>query len=323
MDKLNELLKSKDVPRNTKEMVLSMNTDGLQLLNDCYDVNSKFYRSVQPEIIARQFYADPKVVKNLYHYTNVEAFEKIIASKQFLIGSIHYMNDTKEVKYVYELMESELKNLNAPEDVVSMIKRLNIELPYDTYVWSFSENNYSQALSKYGDLALGFENSEIMRNLGEYYSRGRSTLDEYKIGNAYVFPLKVEYNLQIQLDYIKELARAWIVAHENIKYDSPDMSEVILGIVQALYFFSLFFKNPYLRQEEEIRYIIQNINSDSSLNPEIQMNDKPFAVCKMTSEMLKEVIINRDNADKKTKIESLLKNHSFEGTKVSITKLPY
>ncbi|QYA46023.1 hypothetical protein KYI13_00285 [Macrococcoides bohemicum] len=80
---------------------------------------------------------------------------------------------------------------------------------------------------------------------------------------------------------------------------------------------------PNLRQEEEIRYIIQNINSDSSLNPETQMNDKPFAVCKMTSEMLKEVIINRDNADKKTKIESLLKNHSFEGTKVSITKLPY
>lgn len=308
MDKLNELLKSKDVPRNTKEMVLSMNKDGLQLLNDCYDVNSKFYRSVQPEIIARQFYADPKVVKNLYHYTNVEAFEKIIVSKQFLIGSIHYMNDTNEVKYVYGLMESELKNLNAPEDVVSIIKRLNTELPYDTYVWSFSENNYSQALSNYGELALGFENSEIMRNLGEYYSRGRSTLDEYTIGNAYVFPLKVEYNLQIQLDYIKELARAWIVAHDNIKYDSPDMSEVILGIVQALYFFSLFFKNPYLRQEEEIRYIIQNINSDSSLNPETQMNDKPFAVCKMTSEMLKEVIINRDNADKKLKLKPIEKS---------------
>lgn len=73
---------------------------------------------------------------------------------------------------------------------------------------------------------------------------------------------------------------------------------------------------PNLRQEEEIRYIIQKINSDSSLNPETQMNDKPFAVCKMKSEMLKEVIINRDNTDKKTKIESLLKNHSFEGTKV-------
>lgn len=44
---------------------------------------------------------------------------------------------------------------------------------------------------------------------------------------------------------------------------------------------------PNLRQEEEIRYIIQKINSDSSLNPETQMNDTPFAVCKMTSEMLK------------------------------------
>lgn len=53
------------------------------------------------------------------------------------------------------------------------------------------------------------------------------------------------------------------------------------------------------------------------------MNNKPFAVCKMLSEMLKEVIINRDSANNKTQIKSLLKIHTFEGTKVSIIKLPY
>lgn len=47
----------------------------------------------------------PSKIKNLYHYTTYEAFEKILSSTTFLIGSIHYMNDDKEIKYVYELMK--------------------------------------------------------------------------------------------------------------------------------------------------------------------------------------------------------------------------
>ena len=53
-----------------------MNKDGMQLLNDYYDENSNFYQRAQPELIANKFYADPSKIKNLYHYTTYEAFEK-------------------------------------------------------------------------------------------------------------------------------------------------------------------------------------------------------------------------------------------------------
>ena len=38
------------------------------------------------------------------------------------------------------------------------------------------------------------------------------TLDEYTVGNAYVFPVKVEYDYEVQSKYIKALAHAWLVA---------------------------------------------------------------------------------------------------------------
>ena len=51
----------------------------------------------------------------------------------------------------------------------------------------------------------------------------------------------MEYDYEVQSKYIKALAHAWLVAHDNFKYDPDDM-EVIGSIVQALHFFSLVFK---------------------------------------------------------------------------------
>ncbi|RNM43584.1 hypothetical protein EF901_17215, partial [Staphylococcus aureus] len=64
--------------RRVKRTVQSMNKDGMQLLNDYYDENSNFYQRAQPELIANKFYADPSKIKNLYHYTTYEAFEKYL-----------------------------------------------------------------------------------------------------------------------------------------------------------------------------------------------------------------------------------------------------
>lgn len=300
-----------------------MNKDGIQLLNDYYDENSNFYQRAQPELIANEFYADPNIIKNLYHYTTYEAFEKILSSSTFLIGSIHYMNDNKEIRYVYEMMKSELGSLGAFLDIINKIEELSSILPVDVYVWSFSENDYSQALSNYGDIALGFDSQEVMEHLASYYSKGKKTLDEYTVGNAYVFPLKVEYNHEVQSKYIRTLAHAWLVSHDNLKNDPDDMEVIIESIVQALHFFSLFFKNPYLRQEEEIRYIIFNINEDNLLNPELYMNNKPFTSCKITNEILKEVIINPNSEKNLEEVENSLNKQGFTNALVNLSKLPY
>lgn len=323
MKELEKILEDPKVSEDVKRIVQSMNKDGLQLLNDYYDEKSNFYQRAKPELIANEFYADPNKLKKIYHYTTYEAFEKILSSSTFLIGSIHYMNDNKEIKYVYELMKKELKSLGAPNDIIHKLEELNTILPDDVYVWSFSENDYSQALSNYGDIALGFDSQEVMEHLASYYSKGKKTLDEYTVGNAYVFPLKVEYNYGVQSKYITTLAHAWLVAHDNLKNDPDDMEVIIGSIVQALHFFSLLFKNPYLRQEEEIRYIIFNINEDNLLNPELYMNNKPFTSCKITNEILKEVIINPNSEKNLEEVENSLNKQGFTNALVNLSKLPY
>lgn len=323
MKELAKMLKDSNVPESVKRTVQSMSKEGRQLLNDYYDLNSNFYQRVQPELIANEFYANPKKIKNLYHYTTYEAFEKILSSSTFLIGSIHYMNDDKEIKYVYELMKKELKLLGAPDYIILKLEELNTILSYDVYVWSFSENDYSQALSNYGDVALGFDSQEIMEHLASYYSKGKKTFDEYTIGNAYVFPLKVEYDYEVQSKYIKTLAHAWVVAHDNLKYDPDDMKEIMVSVALALDFFSLFFKRKYLRQEEEIRYIIFKINEDNILNPEMYINNKPFTSCKITNEMLKEVVINPKSGKKVDEVTDILGKNDFSNTLVNLSKLPY
>ena len=54
-----------------------------------------------------------------------------------------------------------------------------------------------------------------MEHLASYYSKGK-TLDEYTVGNAYVFPC-VEYDYEVQSKYITTLAHAWYVAHDTLK----------------------------------------------------------------------------------------------------------
>ena len=76
-------------------------------------------------------------------------------------------------------------------------------MPDDVYVWSFSENDYSQALSNYGDIALGFDSQGIMEQLTSYYSKGKKTLDEYTVGNAYVSCKKWNMIMKYSLNILK------------------------------------------------------------------------------------------------------------------------
>ncbi|MDK9855982.1 MULTISPECIES: hypothetical protein [Staphylococcus] len=133
----------------------------------------------------------------------------------------------------------------------------------------------------------------------------------------------MEYDYEVQSKYITTLAHAWYVVHDNFEKDPYDMDEIIKSIVQALHFFSLFFKNLHLRQEEEIRYIIFNINEDNLLKPKLYMNSKPFTTCKFTYEILKEIIIN-PNSDKNIKeVKSMLIRKGFTKTSVNMSKSPY
>lgn len=323
MTVLDEILKSSNIPIGTKQMIESLDKMGRDSLNAYYDENSDFYQHAQPEALIKKFYANPEKMNYLYHYTSYEALKKIVSSQKFFLGSIHHMNDTQEMTYSLQFLEKEFIQLDAPQTLLNELKTMKNRLPWDVYIWCFSENDHSQSLSNYGEIALGFKNQSVMNTLATRFSKGAKTLDDFKPGNAYVFPLKVEYNLKTQTEYIKPIAKVWVSAYKNLHKDPEDMEELILSCVQAIYLCSLCFKSCYLRQEEEIRYLVIKINENHNLNPEFYLNHKPFVSCGLKPDTLEKIILSKKMITKMDEIRDLLHENNFSSTKVESTKLPY
>ena len=107
----------------------------MQLLNDYYDENSNFYQRAQPESLLQiNSMRDPSKIKIII-ILPMKHLKKFYLHL-LLIGSIHYMNDDKEIKYVYELMKKELKLLEAPNDIILKLEE-QILFCQMIYVWSF------------------------------------------------------------------------------------------------------------------------------------------------------------------------------------------
>lgn len=323
MTKIDEILQSPDVPNEVKETVNSLDNMGREVLNAYCDESSDFWQNAQPEVIATKFYANPEKNINLYHYTNYDALKKIVSGQQFFLGSIHFMNDTQEMSYAFKLLRDELNKLNAPQAIFEELKTIKHIMPFDVYIWCFSENDHSQSLQNYGDIAFGFKSQTVMEKLADYYSEGAQTLDDYVPGNGFVFPLKVEYDLQRQIEHISPVARAWVSAHNNYNKEPEVMGEIISTCKRAVYFFSLCFKNPYLRQEEEIRYLVLKIKDGPGFTPEFYIGDKPFVSCELTPDMLEKVILSKKLSSKIEDTKLFLEDKGFTITNVESTKLPY
>lgn len=323
MTVLDEILKSPKLPFETKQMIGSLDKLGKEALNAYCDENSDFNQHAQPEALIKSFYANPEEIIYLYHYTSYQSVKKIVSGQEFFLGSIHHMNDIQEMTYTLQLLEKEFVQLDAPQALLNELRTMKNKLPWDVYIWCFSENDHSQSLSNYGEIALGFKNQNVMNTLATRFSKGAKTLDDFKPGNAYVFPLKVEYNLKTQSEYIKPIAKVWVSAYKNLRKDPEDMDELILSCVQAIYLCSLCFKSCYLRQEEEIRYLVIKINENHDLNPDFYLNHKPFVSCELKPVTLEKVILSKKMTAKMDEIKNLLHDNNFNSTKVESTKLPY
>ena len=104
MKELEKILEDPKVSEDVKRTVQSMNKDGMQLLNDYYDENLIFINELNLSLLQ---------INSMQIQVKLKIYIIILPMKHlknsifiyFLIGSIHYMNDDKEIKYVYELMK--------------------------------------------------------------------------------------------------------------------------------------------------------------------------------------------------------------------------
>ena len=276
--KLSDLIDFSKLPKEIKEMLESLPEEGQQALVAMYDENSDLKKYGSPDNIAKDFLVDDAAV--LCHYTEFGNLSSILENKKFWIKSKSYMNDPKEFLYTYELGEKLLRNLGATEDEICEFSKVTKQVNFDVYIWSFSENVNSQALwGNYGNkkgIAIKMNQKNIMRNLASHFAKGKSSLRKYKEGNGYVFPVKVLYNIAEQKERLSAILLQYLNAVRSFKFDPVDMNQIILECLSVLTLYALILKNPLLYQEEEVRFIINNINNGTGLVIKQQISGNDF-----------------------------------------------
>ena len=321
--KLFQVVKDDNIPPKIMEMLERLDIDAQRLLADHYDENSSYYRRVQPENIAHTFGVDPVKYPLLYHYTDLNALKAIVQSRSFLIGRYTNMNDKNEKKYAYNLFKNVLHESGATSDELNVFNN-DIDTPtFDYYIMSLTHNKNSQALSKYGDIAIQFKTQDIQDHLAakitpSYFYK------KLNPGDGLVYPLRVLYNHKEQLNYINTIMHAWLIAFRNRERDLPDMLQIRSEVLKALALYSQCFKNPILYQEEEIRFVVVKvITQDNTVMPDLYFHGKPKIVLPIEPNMIDTIIVSHNLEDQINDISQMLRSFGFNNTQVKLTDLPY
>lgn len=82
------------------------------------------------------------------------------------------------------------------------------------------------------------------------------------------------------------------------------------------------FKNPLLRQEEEIRFVLLRKSNDNDLHPDTYIKDRPVLLFKFNASLIKSVIYSKQVKDI-DKIKKFLVDKGFKNVPFIPTKLPY
>lgn len=233
------------------------------------------------------------------------------------------MNDSLEGEYSWKLASNLLKDKDSSQQVQDAFKLVKEKHPYDSYIWSFTLDENNMALQNYGDIAVVMNPQKTYESLADKY-----TNPEFKNmheGNAYILPLQVIYDSDIQVDYLSHTLDIWLKFlkdrnQKGIRY--PEM---------AMYLYSLIFKHPKYHQEEEIRYIINKIPDKNGNGFDVKVGGKRKLKAPFLPSCCDQIIVNHraDNIPNESidtiqsKIKKLLPIYEFGNTVVKQTDLEY
>lgn len=207
----------------------------------------------------------------LYHYTKPEKLLSILESGTMRFSNALYLNDKEEVTYSYKLiigliddMPGVNKNLFSKIKEYFYSKYTNIingtddfDNKFEYYTISFSTdsdnltlwNNYSKG-QNYTGYNIGFCKQDLIA-------------DMMKIGFNSVYG-NIIYDKNKQVTVLKLIFDKWNKQYEKLvkskgkKNVSDKLADTYIELINILSIISLFFKNPYFKDEKEYRIIFIN-----------------------------------------------------------------
>ncbi len=289
--------------------------------------------------------------EQLYHYTRMESFFEILRNKKLWISQADFLNDSSEIEYIKNVMlmvADELKNSNEiyrneiDNQGIALemfIKGLTITskaiaekkgiTDMEIFILSLTENKDSLNLftnySNSDGIAIGFEN-----NLREIFDK--NFLDKNKI---MLFHGKVVYDIEKQKDILKQhildiyneliknLDKINVrVVDEKMQLEILSEIRVILGLYLVNY--SIFFKSPYFKAEEEYRVACGLDRYRHSKMIKFRMRQGlivPYIELKYNEKFIKSLIIGPTNkSDLTEKGLNLYYENQCNGRQIKIEK---
>lgn len=321
-----------DNPRKSEKIRKQVKTPsdpGKVAIDNYLNTESEFYLHSNSNILAHKLSFDTSNDISLYHYTTINSLKLILESRTWLIKQKDYMNDSKEFKYTVKLAETILKSFEATTNEISIFNKIIQSNPFgDAYIWSFTTNRASQTLfgnysGKKDGVALRFNISDVHKALATYFSHGKSNPSDFTNGDAFVLPLQVIYDKEVQLSYLEPVLAEWLLAYRYLGTNYAALKEITVACFSAITLFGFSFKNPLLRQEEEIRFMVANKRTDDEIHSEITVEGIPYVKCNIDTRFIKEAILQPGNLTSIAELKELLKQYGFGNTIVSKSELPY
>lgn len=214
---------------------------------------------------------------NLYHYTKPEKLLSILESGTVRFSNALYLNDKEEVTYSYKLIVNlldEMPRLN--EELASRIK------DYFSRKYKNIVDGSDSFLNKYEYYTISFSTDSDNLTLWNNYSKGQ-TYTGYNIGfckkdliadmekqGFHSVYGNIIYNKETQITVLKLIFEKWnkefekLVQSRKTQKNSDKIQDTLFELIDILSIISLFFKNPYFRDEKEYRIIFINSFSRSS-----------------------------------------------------------
>ena len=222
----------------------------------------------------------------LYHYTKPEKLLSILESGTIRFSNALYLNDKEEVTYSYKLIISlidEMSGLNKSlfgrirdyfyskyTNIINGTDDFNNKFEY--YTISFSTdgdnltlwNNYSKG-QNYTGYNIGFCKQDLIE-------------DMVKVGFKSVYGNTV-YDKEKQITVLKLIFEKWNKQYEKLldnitkKNGTDKLTDTYIELINLLSTISLFFKNPYFKDEKEYRIIFIN-NYGSNFTKQTKICEK-------------------------------------------------
>lgn len=276
----------------------------------------------------------------LYHYTKPEKLLGILESGTIRFSNALYLNDKEEVTYSYKLI------LNLLEDMQGLNENLFSKIK------EYFHNKYTKIISgtddfdnKFEYYTISFSTDSDNLTLWNNYSKGQNytgynigfckrdlIADMEKIGFNSVYG-NIIYNQDKQITVLKLIFEKWNKQYEkyvnsSLKKSSEKLTDTYIELINILSIISLFFKNPYFKDEKEYRIIFIN-NYSSNYTKQTKICEKnglfiPYIEYKFLKKTVDSVNIGPTLEENifYTSTCRMLANFGYGNKKVNRSKIP-